>query len=180
VLARAEPCVYEAYPDAASAALPAQAYRQRQPQRTALHRLVRENLRTFLAEGEARSEHGAGYPYYVEKEFRDYLLCGLCKLMIAANANNDDDRRVSMTSPVQVPTRMLQRPVAGRRSEAADPRGRDHQVVEPALLQHRRAVVPVVLEEHRIDAVLGVAAAPVEVVPRVLKLPVDPELEHAV
>jgi len=78
-VARAEPCVYEAYPGAASAplaSLPGPAYRQRQPQRTVLHRVVRENLRSFLAEGEARSASGAGYPYYVEKEFRDYLLCG--------------------------------------------------------------------------------------------------------
>jgi hypothetical protein len=68
-------CVYEERPGAASAPLP-RTYRQRQPQATVLHRVVRENLETFLAEGVQRSASGEGYPYYVEKEFRDYVLCG--------------------------------------------------------------------------------------------------------
>jgi hypothetical protein len=41
-----------------------------------LHRVVREHLLTFLAEGVERSQTGEGYPYYVEKEFRSLLSCG--------------------------------------------------------------------------------------------------------
>ena len=71
----AEPCVYEAYRGAASTALP-RGYRPRQPLESVLHRIVRENLETFLAEGRERSASGEGYPWYVEKEFRDLLSCG--------------------------------------------------------------------------------------------------------
>lgn len=67
--------VYEQRPGAAAAPLP-RTYRPRQPRATVLHRVVRENLETFLAEGVERSGSGEGYPYYVEKEFRGYLLCG--------------------------------------------------------------------------------------------------------
>ena len=70
-----EPCVYEAYRGAAASPLP-RTYRQRQPQNTVLHRIVRENLETFLAEGVERSTSGEGYPWYIEKEFRDLLSCG--------------------------------------------------------------------------------------------------------
>jgi len=41
-----------------------------------LHRVVREHLETWLAEGRARSAWGEGYPFYVEKELRDLLRCG--------------------------------------------------------------------------------------------------------
>jgi hypothetical protein len=68
-------CVYEEHPGAAAARLP-RTYRPRQPQATVLHRVVREHLETLLAEGVERSASGEGYPYYVEKEFRDYVLCG--------------------------------------------------------------------------------------------------------
>ena len=40
-----------------------------------LHRVVRENLETFLAD--ARERLGTGYPRFVENEFRRYLECGL-------------------------------------------------------------------------------------------------------
>ena len=73
--AYALPCVYEERPDAAVAPLP-RAYRSRQPHRSVLHRIVREYLETFLAEGVQRSASGEGYPLYVEKELRDYLSCG--------------------------------------------------------------------------------------------------------
>ena len=51
-------------------------YRPRQPQATVLHRVVREDLETFLAEGVQHSASGEGYPIYVEKEFRDFVACG--------------------------------------------------------------------------------------------------------
>jgi hypothetical protein len=54
----ARPCVYEERPDAAVAPLP-RAYRSRQPHRSVLHRIVREYLETFLAEGVQRSDWGA-------------------------------------------------------------------------------------------------------------------------
>jgi hypothetical protein len=74
VHADASACVYEKIPSAASAPLP-QTYRQRQPHQSVLHRVVREHLLSFLAEGIEKSTSGEGYPYYVEKEFRDYLSC---------------------------------------------------------------------------------------------------------
>ena len=40
-----------------------------------LHRVVRENLETFLAD--ARERLGTGYPRFVENEFRRYLECGI-------------------------------------------------------------------------------------------------------
>ena len=43
------PIIYERYPGAAAAPLPA-GYRPRQPERTALHTIVREHLETFLAD----------------------------------------------------------------------------------------------------------------------------------
>jgi hypothetical protein len=42
-----------------------------------LHRVVREHLATFLDEARARSAHGFGLPGFVEREFRDYLGCGV-------------------------------------------------------------------------------------------------------
>lgn len=71
----AEPCVYERVPGAASAPLP-KTYRPRAPQSSPLHRIVREHLKTFLAEGIEKSASGEGYPYYIEKEFLDLLTCG--------------------------------------------------------------------------------------------------------
>jgi hypothetical protein len=70
-----QPCVYEKQPGTAAASLP-RSYRPRQPQATVLHRVVRENLETFLAQGVQHSASGEGYPLYVEKEFRDFVVCG--------------------------------------------------------------------------------------------------------
>jgi hypothetical protein len=66
--------VYERFGGAASAPL-LPAYRPRNPQATALYRVVQEHLETFLAEPVA---HGAApYPRYVEREFRRFLTCGV-------------------------------------------------------------------------------------------------------
>ena len=42
-----------------------------------LHRVVREHLATFLEEARANSAHGYGLPGFVEREFREYLGCGV-------------------------------------------------------------------------------------------------------
>src|SRR5206468_2629463 len=47
---------------------------RRQPQRTILHEVVRGHLETFLAQSRQRD---AGIPFFVERELRAYLDCGL-------------------------------------------------------------------------------------------------------
>jgi hypothetical protein len=69
------PVTYERTPGAA-AAPGLRAYRRRQPERTVLHRVVREHLGTVLDEARRRNEDGAGYPAFVEREFEKYLACG--------------------------------------------------------------------------------------------------------
>jgi len=64
-------------PELWTAATPPEAgpkYRRRDPEATTLHRIVRENLNTFLAEAE---EEGRPVPRFVAEEFRNYLKCGL-------------------------------------------------------------------------------------------------------
>lgn len=69
--------VYERVPGAA-ATLPApQPYRRREPEKTALYTVVRDNLETLLDDARRRSEGGTGYPAFVEKEFRKFLSCGV-------------------------------------------------------------------------------------------------------
>jgi hypothetical protein len=64
---------YEREPGAASSPLP-RAYRRREPERTALHRVVRENLATLLDEARERSPDGTGYPPFVERELERYII----------------------------------------------------------------------------------------------------------
>ena len=52
-------------------------WRRREPDKTALHIVVRENLQTFLAEGRRRSDSGSGYPAFIEHEFSRYIRCGM-------------------------------------------------------------------------------------------------------
>jgi len=64
-------------PELWTAAMPPEAgpkYRRRDPEATVLHRIVRENLETFLSEAE---EAGRPVPGFVEVEFRNYLKCGV-------------------------------------------------------------------------------------------------------
>ncbi|MBM3986041.1 MAG: transposase [Planctomycetes bacterium] len=61
---------------AASSPLAA-AYRPRSPEGTVLHRAVREHLATFLEEARTNSAHGFGLPGFIEREFREYLACGV-------------------------------------------------------------------------------------------------------
>jgi hypothetical protein len=51
-------------------------YRPRQPEKTILYRTVQGHLETMLAEARQHTEHGFGYPRFVEKELRRYLECG--------------------------------------------------------------------------------------------------------
>ena len=53
-----------------------QGYRRREPEKSLLHRTIREHLRTFLAETEARND-GSGLPRFVVAEFERYLRCGI-------------------------------------------------------------------------------------------------------
>ena len=53
---------------------PAPKYRRRDPEASLLHRIVRENLESFLA---AAEEEGRPVPLFVEEEFRNYLKCGV-------------------------------------------------------------------------------------------------------
>jgi hypothetical protein len=52
-------------------------YTPRCPERTLLYRIVSENLETLLQTAREQSESGLGLPKYVEKEFREYLRCGI-------------------------------------------------------------------------------------------------------
>ena len=72
---RPAPVRYEATPGAASQPL-APRYQPRNPRQTALHQIVRDNLLSFLADGQLRTDDGQGYPLYVEKELRDFVACG--------------------------------------------------------------------------------------------------------
>lgn len=50
-------------------------YQPRDAEGTVLHRVVRENLETFLCEVADRTD-GGGLPRFVEREFREFLTCG--------------------------------------------------------------------------------------------------------
>ena len=67
------PVAYEREAGAAAALL-APSYRPRDPQRSALYRVVLEHLETLLAQ--ARQE-GSGYPSFVERELRRFLDCAV-------------------------------------------------------------------------------------------------------
>jgi len=67
---------YERTPGAATALPAPRQYRPRQPEKTALYRVVREHLETLLDDARRRSEDGTGYPAFVEKEFRRFIGCG--------------------------------------------------------------------------------------------------------
>ena len=54
----------------------AASYEPRAMEGTVLHRVVRENFETFRAEIAARTD-GGGLPQFVEREFRDFLTCGV-------------------------------------------------------------------------------------------------------
>ena len=63
---------YECGPGAATRKLPA-GYRRRDVEATVLHQVVRENLSSFLLE----CATGGGLPRFVERDFNNYLECGI-------------------------------------------------------------------------------------------------------
>lgn len=52
-------------------------YRQRRAAGTILHRVVRENLETYLAPGDLDTDPRSQVPFHVENTFRAYLRCGI-------------------------------------------------------------------------------------------------------
>jgi hypothetical protein len=50
-------------------------YARREPEKSALHLVVREHLETFLAT--VREQRGKDLPRYVEDELRRYVRCGI-------------------------------------------------------------------------------------------------------
>jgi hypothetical protein len=51
-------------------------YRPRDAEHTVLHQVIAEHLEAFLG-AVAEAGDGAGLPQFVEREFRDFLLCGV-------------------------------------------------------------------------------------------------------
>jgi transposase-like zinc-binding protein len=51
-------------------------YRPRDAEHTVLHRVIATYLDTFLGTA-AEAGEGAGLPQFIEREFRDFLLCGV-------------------------------------------------------------------------------------------------------
>ena len=52
-------------------------YKRRRPERTVLHKTVRDNLETYLAAAGRDDDFTGGVPFHVEGTFRDYLKCGI-------------------------------------------------------------------------------------------------------
>jgi len=66
---------FERHKGAAFRPLP-QGYKPRRPEKTPLYEIVHNNLETMLAEACDKTEHGFGYPKFIEKDFRRYIDCG--------------------------------------------------------------------------------------------------------
>jgi Transposase zinc-binding domain len=52
-------------------------YRRRRPEQTVLHRIVRENLESYLALTETGDDLAHRVPFHVEAAYRNYLECGI-------------------------------------------------------------------------------------------------------
>ena len=68
--------VFERTPGEAARPLPS-LWRRREPERTALHAVVRGHLADLLDDARRRSDSGTGYPAFVGHEFHRYLDCGV-------------------------------------------------------------------------------------------------------
>lgn len=55
-------------------------FQRHEPQKTVLYQLVERHLNTLLLDAQLRSEHGYGYPQFVERTFRSYIDCGRIEL----------------------------------------------------------------------------------------------------
>ncbi|HEX7699144.1 MAG TPA: hypothetical protein VF403_00395 [Kofleriaceae bacterium] len=73
-------------------------YARRQPETTVLYEVVRDHVASLLDEARDRSEHGFGYPRFVEREFEKFLACGLlchgfaCAVAIAVTSGSSRSR----------------------------------------------------------------------------------------
>ena len=57
-------------------------YRARDAEHAVLHQVIAEHLEAFLRAG-AEAGDGTGLPQFVEREFRDVLLCGVFEAGVA-------------------------------------------------------------------------------------------------
>ena len=60
----------------------ASVYRSRDAEHTVLHQVIAEHLEVFLG-AVAEAGDGAGLPLFVEREFREFLLCGVYEAGVA-------------------------------------------------------------------------------------------------
>ncbi len=72
------PTPYESYPEATNRSL-VRPYQRRAPANTVLYNIVSENLAACLAQAQTRSQHGFGYPSFVQREFQRFLGCGILR-----------------------------------------------------------------------------------------------------
>jgi len=63
-------------------ALQGAVYRPRDAEHTVLHQVVATHLEAFLGAVRVAGD-GAGLPQFVEREFREFLLCGVCEAGVA-------------------------------------------------------------------------------------------------
>jgi len=75
---QSQPAAFERYPGAARRQLPA-SYQRREPEKTALYQIINRNLEACLELARERSDHGYGYPRFVERELEKFLDCGLLR-----------------------------------------------------------------------------------------------------
>ena len=71
-----EPPQYLRHPGALNRPRAPFSYQRRKPEESILHQVVSQNLDACLAAAQERSEHGYGYPAFVEREFKKFLDCG--------------------------------------------------------------------------------------------------------
>ena len=57
-------------------------YRPRDAKHTVLHQVISEHLESFL-HATAEAGDGVGLPQFVEREFREFLLCGVFEAGVA-------------------------------------------------------------------------------------------------
>lgn len=52
-------------------------YERRYPEKSPFYKIVQENIKTVLAQAEAKDDFGFGYPTHVKHEFDRFLNCGI-------------------------------------------------------------------------------------------------------
>ena len=74
---------------------PTRAYARRQPEDGTLYGVVRDHLPAVLERAREHSEHGFGYPRFVEREFEKFLACGLlCNGFVRVRCDHCADERL--------------------------------------------------------------------------------------